>query len=798
MSGAVLRLAAATLDRLPPDATAPPLTIASVLIGTSQVPAMTVENALTAIVSGVRQANRKLQDETGGRAVVDRLQIVERYEERAIQAVRAAARLDATLDPDAVEMLTVERQLVDGCDGVPGSPRPDYQEGIWRTVRIVAADDVEAAKAGPDDLVELSFTSIGRSARAEQTVNVAQRKVIEAVVAETIASPQPADQLLNTLYELIVPNSLKEQGYGSENLMLVIDGHAASLPLEMLATRTSPHAVRPLCVDVGIVRRLETSAFSETVRSASGRAALVIGNPAGTGAVPLPAAAAEARRVADLLRAARYDVTDIISDNANAAPEVIRIVNALYEREYRIVHIAGHGHFDPGKPARSGVLIGPGTYLGALEIAKMRSAPQLVFLNCCHLGAVTTQSNRLAASISRQLIENGVRSVVAAGWTVDDAAAQTFAERLYGGLLDGADLGDAAHRAREAVFHTYRTTNTWGAYQVYGPPGLRLRTSADDDRGTDSPPVARRELDDALSRLGQEAAAARGDQVAEVGRRLEQLLAHVPGDWIHSAEHALIGQVWGSLGAYARAVASYESAQAGWDGSASLKIIEQLANMRAKWAVAPRDPEAEPHTPTSTALLKQADDAVHLLLDLGPTPERYELLGSIERRRAQRGGPGSVKALVRARDAYRNAVEMHRIGGDRADFYPALNEVVLDVVVAQRTSTGLDTDRAMQLIGLAKADITARRCPDFWCRAAHADAELALALVERTLPERIDKLARAYRAVFDEGSSRQERLAVAEHVDVIATTLRPGRGAGTKALADAAAKLGARLRAAAG
>ena len=51
--------------------------------------------------------------------------------------------------------------------------------------------------------------------------------------------------------------------------------------------------------------------------------------------------------------------------------------------------------------------------------------------------------------------------------------------------------------------------------------------------------------------------------------------------------------------------------------------------------------EAEPHTPTSTALLKQADDAVHLLLDLGPTPERYELLGSIERRRA------SAEARVR-------------------------------------------------------------------------------------------------------------------------------------------------------
>ena len=151
---------------------------------------------------------------------------------------------------------------------------------------------------------------------------------------------------------------------------------------------------------------------------------------------------------------------------------------------------------------------------------------------------------------------------------------------------------------------------------------------------------------------------------------------------------------------------------------------------------------------------------------------------------------------MRARDAYRNAVEMHRIGGDRADFYPALNEVVLDVVVAQRTSTGLDTDRAMQLIGLAKADITARRCPDFWCRAAHADAELALALVERTLPSG----STSWPAPTGRCSTRVEQAGTpcggrtrGRHRDHPAAQARRRN----KALADAAAKLGARLRAAA-
>ena len=85
----------------------------------------------------------------------------------------------------------------------------------------------------------------------------------------------------------------------------------------------------------------------------------------------------------------------------------------------------------------------------------MQTTPDLVFLNCCHLGsmrpvAVATDSteaerpwrpDQFAGSISRRLIENGVRAVVAAGWAVDDEKARIFAETFYGQLLNGDDLG---------------------------------------------------------------------------------------------------------------------------------------------------------------------------------------------------------------------------------------------------------------------------------------------------------------------------------------------------------------------
>jgi CHAT domain-containing protein len=59
----------------------------------------------------------------------------------------------------------------------------------------------------------------------------------------------------------------------------------------------------------------------------------------------------------------------------------------------------------------------------------------------------------------------GVRAVVAAGWEVDDDAAQTFAQTFYDRMLSGASFGEAVFRARKAAFDNHPLVNTWGAYQ---------------------------------------------------------------------------------------------------------------------------------------------------------------------------------------------------------------------------------------------------------------------------------------------------------------------------------------------
>ena len=117
----------------------------------------------------------------------------------------------------------------------------------------------------------------------------------------------------------------------------------------------------------------------------------------------------------------------------------------------------------------------------------MRVVPELVFINCCHLGAAPVASvlaarqgdptvyNRasFAASVARELIEIGVRCVIAAGWAIDDGAAKEFARTFYTRLLAGERFIDAVADARRAAYAF--EGNTWAAYQCYGDPDWRLR-----------------------------------------------------------------------------------------------------------------------------------------------------------------------------------------------------------------------------------------------------------------------------------------------------------------------------------
>ena len=171
-----------------------------------------------------------------------------------------------------------------------------------------------------------------------------------------------------------------------------------------------------------------------------------------------------------LLEAAHYDVT--YSDEGAALDVFAR----LFRQPYRVLVIAAHGSSSSWPPMAGRA---PGGAVGRHAAHRGRGPPD-------GSGARTGVSQLLpprrhernagdrepaGLQPSRELIEMGVRCVVAAGWQVNDDAARCFAETFFGEFVsNNTPFGSAVHEARKAIWERWPQCNTWGAYQVYGDP----------------------------------------------------------------------------------------------------------------------------------------------------------------------------------------------------------------------------------------------------------------------------------------------------------------------------------------
>jgi len=265
---------------------------------------------------------------------------------------------------------------------------------------------------------ELRFIALTDRARAEESLTTGQLHLVEDLIRHTIADTRRDPKVTHALFEMLIPNRLKEPTPNQYDVVLVAD-------------------------------------------EVSG------------------------------------------SSHWRTPPTWWAILAGLHGVGYRILHLAGHGvheqefplmdtsgsceacerPFIPQTKKVSGMVIGDKVYLTPGDVEQMRWVPELVFINCCHLGSVAPRDatdrprlfHRLAANIAAQFIRMGVKAVVAAGWAVDAAAAETFAISFYRHLLASDKFGDAVRAAREETFDQHVTTNTWGAYQCDGDPDFRPR-----------------------------------------------------------------------------------------------------------------------------------------------------------------------------------------------------------------------------------------------------------------------------------------------------------------------------------
>ena len=799
--------------------------ISSLLVGTN-AGGVKVRDSLLAVLEGVENANDALA--AAKRPVrIATVQFLELYLSRALVAIE---------DLDLLE----RHSRLKGAINVPKSVETrrgalrqimfKEPEGWWDRLQIKGKPE-----PGRSDDGSLRFVALTQRARAEARVVATQRELVDQLVRNTIQSTRHDSRLTQTLFELLLPNELKEQAPDRRSIVIVLDEASARYPWELLENRYDEG--KPLALNRGLLRQLETKVFREVSLRSLGDAALVVGDPILPEDGPLkrlPGARDEASAVASTLdRSGRFKVTRCIEASSK------EIVQAFFATPYRILHLAGHGVYEWQPPAKAGdekvasksekdatqpvtgMVIGDGVYLTPAEVKQMRRVPELVFINCCHLGYTEDRERRsddetkqgeqrtlspladyhlFAANVATEFIRMGVRAVIAAGWAVDDAAGKTFAQVFYSAMLDGESFGKAVESARVQTYNRHTYANTWGAYQCYGDPEFRLveRGVGDADRNLEFASV-----EAMINRVENLEAACETRGRKDIGAQLAELEALqntlVESAWQGNGRAwAALGRAWNRAFQFEVAIDCFYRAIGCEDGGLTARDLEQLSNCESRAAVAQwkAGKEGEP----VDAMRARIDVAIKRLQALVTLPigvkkdeqgndvpagqpetrERFSLLGSAYKRKAWIAAPSERPApLVEMRNWYRKAAERGRKAGD-LPAYPMLNWVAALIVLEWHGTRASAEDRKRAEAEMAELGENLKRKVqvgrDLWDRASLADLKLTAALWSGDLANHVDDLLGDYNEVRRLASPR-EFESVREHIDFLLDMAGDPKGA---------------------
>lgn len=812
----VLALAAdeADLRRAMPDGAACNIKVSALLVGSGEG-GLDLTTCVTALLQAIAEAQSALATRPDLAARLTSIEILEVLEGRAHAVWRILDRAVET-QANLGKLFACDREI-ERRGGARRWSAAARDRSWWEPIQITM---MKAGANGEEGQRGLAFAVSGGRARAELRTIAADLDVVRPLMQRAIKAEGPEGATVSpgrALFELLWPSNLKDQSLEERNRRLVLDEDSAQFPWELLDDRRpwamdsvlGDAARDPPAVRYGMVRQLLQSRFQERVVVPTGRPkALIVCDPPEAhvmGFLPLPGALDEAVAVRELLEAS-HDVT-VLSER-DATPE--NICQHLVSEAWEIVHIAAHGVVrkkmagsDGVLRPMTGVVLGSGVVLGPSVLSKMPVAPNLFFLNCCHIGkvepgaeeearkaALAINQPELAASVAVQLIRGGVRAVVAAGWAVDDDAALAFSRKFYKNMLDGVGFGDAALFARRAAYQVRPLGTTWGAYQCYGEPDYALPrayrlASQEDGTGREEhhePFVACAEAIAAVEQIREDVNIGLERNMTRQRARLDEIEAEAAArNWLGVAElRVVLGEAQAELGSLVKAVKHYEAARAGTDSRFTVKAIEQLANLRARSAAV-----GFFHTGRIESLLQTAIDEIEaarkliedLIGVLGPTPERLAIAGGCWKRLAQvraRSGEADA-ALVKMAECYEKAIGC--MSGDWAGgvqrihrSYPMLMRLSARLISALRS--GSSTKALHDELQALAREIGTPEPDDFWLLIAVIDLRMMTAMASVSFGEKEEAgIRQSYFDAWKHVGSPVKLLSVLEQLDFYADML---------------------------
>ncbi|MGV7246910.1 CHAT domain-containing protein, partial [Caballeronia sp. M23-90] len=400
---------------------------------------VTAGDAAQGVVRGVCDANRRLA--INNLPYVAGLDLIELYLDRATEAWLAIRAL-----PPIPDVRLVPHEVIEA--GVGGLRRPldsNYRSAGYDIINVTARRD-EFDQPG------FVYAMDTRRARGELRPKNIQLNLLNKLIASSSREQANNEQIGCTLFQLVVPFELRPFLGEKTDLVLSLDDTTAGIPWELLQTPddAKDRSVQPWAIRSQLLRKLRSVNYRSQVSDVQRDGEiLIVGEPkVDPKFYPrLQGAIDETKRVRKIM----HDNADKISkdrirsmirgeDGYPDGADAQEIINALFERDWRIVHIAGHGEppdvmhqANPKVPgsrtvykSMRGVVLSDGVYLGPDEIEAVGNVPELVFVNCCHLAErdanqlLDGESShldrpRFAATVAEMLIRIGVRCVIAAG-----------------------------------------------------------------------------------------------------------------------------------------------------------------------------------------------------------------------------------------------------------------------------------------------------------------------------------------------------------------------------------------------
>ncbi|GAB3010392.1 hypothetical protein GCM10027051_10160 [Niabella terrae] len=763
--------------------------LSSLIIGTDYG-GLPLESSCRAIMQGIVNANKKVMAVTGMEDLyVDELEFIELFEDKSISCFYSLAGF-INGNSDGMNIAWKEKRI----KTVPGGRKrllSDASYSWWQRLSIIATEQQLSKKPVREKV--LSYYSSTNNAREEKKELHHNLQLIDTLLNDISIGKNWSADKAKAIFELLIPTEFKENIRRNSPIIWVLDKFTASFPWELL--QTGGDGEKPLCVTAGMIRQLATENYKSRT-PIKGNNVLIIGDPdlnGYSGAGQLPGAAREAGLVYELLKGKN----ELSIDNPLIRASSDELLTALYKQEYKILHLAGHGFFDADDPGNCGMVIGKTPdgdsplFLTPHHINQLPNTPEFVFVNCCFLGRInpyaeqlSAKRHELAANIGTQLIENGVKAVVVAGWEVDDGAALRFAEILYEKMLSNYNFGAAVQEARRVVYNEFPNSNTWGAFQCYGQQHytLNLNHSNQDSPYTyDIPQSAENDLDNLLSNT--EVAFYEDDYLMQQLRKISDGInrAGFRNPELRQKE----AMAYTELNDYEQAEKLYNELFKTEDASFDVKALERYQRIRIRKEISYFFSHPGMKAPERTAILDVIEDGIANLKNLllvWETGERYALIASAYKRKGLvLTAPASkLKAMEQATGFYYKAY--NKLGSS----YSFSNWVILETLIqkykkqswgqtvvrdAKRQRLLPLTEINRQLADLKKTTMTDEKDKNYWNMSEILDILLCSYFLKPTEAE-FTAYAKQLRSLWKHEGSKNKQQMQKDNLKILADYAR--------------------------